>query len=404
MKLDRNRKIGLVLLVLAVFVTTVLIATHKSLSDITGYEKNPAVVLAEPEDGIYHAASPDIFSGWEEGKNEREKIEQFEEMVDKDIAWVSVSNTWFRPNEDLPCLDTQYPDDKGIHFPREDVEEALRAGVVPSIRMFPYDRCIKLDYEPYKLEHFVNGKYDKELRAWAQEAKEIPSPLVVTFGPEVNGFWFPWNLRHNGGLETEEYGDPELYDGHERFRDTYRRIIDIFREEGVQNITWLYHVNCTWPGDAGNPESDVDGYYPGDDYIDWIGVSCYGSQNPENDFWWDMGLTLGNVYQQIENSDVIGEDKPLALMEYGVTEEPRKSEWMQSFFEDVTSDRYPRLKALAWWQSEFCVDYDETEDRGCNTQTDIRVDSSSESLEVYKEYMTRELFIGEPGFVERNQE
>lgn len=401
MKLDRNRKIGFALLVLAVFVTTILIASRQSLSDITGYEENPAVVLAEPGQGIYHAASPNIFIGWEERSNERGAIEQFEEMVGKDVAWVSVSNPWFIPDEELPCTETTYPEDRGIHFPREDVESALRAETIPSIRMLPYDRCIQTDYEPYKLKRFLSGEYDEELREWAREAKEIPAPLLVSFGLEMNGFWFPWNLRHNGGLETEGYGDPELYDGHERFRDTYRRIIDIFREEGVENITWVYHVNCTWPGDEGNPESDPNAYYPGDDYIDWIGISCYGSQNPKNDFWWDMSLTFDNVYQQITESETIGEKKPIALMEYGVTEDPRKSEWMRTFFEDVVNGTYPRLKALAWWNSEFCAEYNEAEERGCRSWTDIRVDSSEESLEVYRDYIHRDLFTGEAVFRSR---
>ncbi|MDZ7725980.1 MAG: glycosyl hydrolase [Candidatus Campbellbacteria bacterium] len=383
------------------FLSVTVSPFEESLEKATGEDANPNAKLVPVEGKIYHAMSPDAFSGWN-NISDPSIISEHEDLVGKGISWISVTNTWFPRGVANECLNGQRNFfDRGIHFPRNDVEKVVRSGNIPSIRMFPYDRCITSDYEKYKLENFIDGKFDEEIRAWAREAKSIPSPLLVTFGVEVNGFWFPWNLRYNGGLEKTEYGDPELYDGHERFRDAYRRIIDIFRDEGVQNVTWFYHVNCIWDSDIGNPEASVDGYYPGDDYIDWIGVSCYGSQNPKNDFWWDMSLTFDNVYQQITESNMISEEKPIALMEYGVTEDERKPEWMEDFFEDIVSGRYPRLKALSWWQSEFCVVYDETEDQGCAQWTDIRVNSSQEALGVYRDYMSHDVFIGEARFEER---
>jgi hypothetical protein len=81
---------------------------------------------------------------------------------------------------------------------------------------------------------------------------------MIEFGTEVNRSWFPWNATWNGGQSTDQYGDPQAPDGAERFRDAYRGIIDLFRAEGVNNVTWVFHVDAT--NSSENSWNDIDGY------------------------------------------------------------------------------------------------------------------------------------------------
>lgn len=375
----------------------------ENLSEFTHLEANPPLVLEPLSDKIYHAMSPNIFTGWEK-KHDTALIEKSIEAGGKGLAWVTISNPWFPTGKKSECVKGQRNFfDKGIRFPMEDVIEVLRAGQIPSIRMLPHDRCLTLDDDFYSMQKFIDGEFDSDLRAWAKDIKKIPSPVLLTFGVEVNGDWFPWNMMHNGGYQKTDYGDPNLYDGHERFRDAYRHIIDLFREEGVENATWFYHVNCIWPSEVNDPKSSVDGYYPGDDYIDWIAISCYGSQDPSNTYWWPMSETFDLAYMAIENSNIIGKDKPVALMEYGVTEDSRKVNWMRTFFQDVEKGRYPRLKAMSWWQSNFCLIYNDHSVGGCSRGTDIRMNSSPEALQVYRDFFAKDMFTGKAVFVPREQ-
>ena len=56
-------------------------------------------------------------------------------------------------------------------------------------------------------------------------------------------------------------------------------------------------------------------YYPGDNYIDWIGVSIYGPQN-EDDEYQEFSEILNDIYPKlIEISD-----KPIAILEFAITE------------------------------------------------------------------------------------
>ena len=62
----------------------------------------------------------------------------------------------------------------------------------------------------YTLQGFIDGKFDIDLKRWAQDAKRVGIPIMVEFGTEVNGGWFPWSGILNGGSKTNGYGDPEL--------------------------------------------------------------------------------------------------------------------------------------------------------------------------------------------------
>lgn len=354
-----------------------------------------------PVEGIYHAGNPN-FGGWS-NEVSGEEVYALEKLVGKNLAWVKFSNPWFRPNEKLNCTEEIFSNDQGIHFPKEQVKILKQIGKVPFIKMLPFNRCIDLDYEPYKLQRFLDGDHDEDIRKWARQAKKSKTELLLSFGSEMNGYWFPWNNKHNGGSSKSQYGDPLLYDGQERFRDTYRHIINIFREEEVDNVTWFFHVNCFWGKEE--PGNDIEGYYPGDEYIDWIGVSCYGSQSPEYPEWWDLELTFDSLYQVIENSEIISADKPIALVEFGVAEHPRKVEWINNAFNDFINDRYSRLKAIGWWHSNFCLDYvydeNEQQEENCRLWSQVNIDSSEEALQTYKNYIQEEIFLEEPYFLRK---
>ena len=58
--------------------------------------------------------------------------------------------------------------------------------------------------------------------------------------------------------------------------NAYRRIVDILRQEGVSNVAYVWQ-SCTSPIDDildGGRENLLN-YYPGDDYVDWFGMSWF---------------------------------------------------------------------------------------------------------------------------------
>jgi len=117
-----------------------------------------------------------------------------------------------------------------------------------------------------------------------------------------------WNL---GRRSTAS--DPNAPDGPERFRDAFRHIVDICKDQCATNITWFFHVNAYNVPEA--QWNTIAQYYPGDSYIDWLGVSIYGPQTSEEPYQ-EFCEILDDVYPQLTAIA----DKPIAVLEFAITE------------------------------------------------------------------------------------
>ncbi len=62
----------------------------------------------------------------------------------------------------------------------------------------------------------------------------------------------------NGAGQADGYGDSTCPDGAERFRDAYRHLVTLFREEGATNVTWFFHADAYRQGDWWNELSHYD--------------------------------------------------------------------------------------------------------------------------------------------------
>ena len=113
----------------------------------------------------------------------------------------------------------------------------LEKGKTPFIRLMFRSVFEQNQEDPkYKMKDILNGRYDAAIIAWANEAKNCSTNLLVEFGTEVNGVWFSWNGYYYGGGTCDEYGDPNYPDGPEIFRDSYRHIIDLCNQQGCDNF------------------------------------------------------------------------------------------------------------------------------------------------------------------------
>lgn len=252
--------------------------------------------LVPADSGIYHSAFPDF--GSTEDVVTTQRIAEFEALADKKIVWAYFSNNWY----------------DRIRFPLSEVRAIDSAGCIPFIRMMPRTDFKAGGPDPnYTMQKIIDGKFDAELTQWAIDARNTHIPLLVEFGAEANGDWFPWNGQYNGAGETTGYGDSSLPDGPERFRDAYRHIIDICRANGAANITWFFHVNAYSEPDAA--WNQLTYYYPGDRYIDWLGVSIYGPQESREPYQ-DFSEILDDVYPLLTQLS----NKPIAIVEFAVTE------------------------------------------------------------------------------------
>lgn len=130
----------------------------------------------------------------------------------------------------------------------------------------------------------LRGDYDDYIRRVARQAASLGSPIMLSLFAEFN--WqgaFAFGKDGMSGINRVDdicgqYGDPAWPDGPERIRDVHRHVIDIFRQEGVKNVTWFMYANSGYmdpKADDYSPWLHPRYFYPGDDYIDWVGQSTY---------------------------------------------------------------------------------------------------------------------------------
>jgi hypothetical protein len=67
--------------------------------------------------------------------------------------------------------------------------------------------------------------------------------------------------------------------------------------------------------------------------------------------------------------------KPLAVLELGVPEGPAKVGWITDTYASINSGKYPRIKAVAWWNKIL---------RSDGTPSRLEIDSSPGSLAAYR--------------------
>lgn len=258
--------------------------------------------IMPPIQGTYFNFFPGIDLNQETLTFGQQTIQDFETTAGQSVAWVTCGSVW----------------ENGIEFPTQAVDLLAENGKTPFMYLEPWSETTSFINEAdpvYNMAAILNGTFDEELKALALAAKTSAVPMVMVFGGEVNGDWFPWNGRWNGAGETTDYGDTNYPDGPERFRDAYRHIIDIFNLEEVNNVTWGFHIDA-----SSSPDVDwnqAKWYYPGDDYIDWIGASVYGAQHNKD----ENPYTFAEIWTATKTQLLqVSTTKPFAIFEMGVGE------------------------------------------------------------------------------------
>ena len=111
---------------------------------------------------------------------------------------------------------------------------------------------------PNAMEELVAGYHDDKIRHLAKLFKYVPGVVYLRIGYEFDGNW-------NQGYENTE-----------EFVAGWRRIVDVLRTEGVENVEYVWHTAAAAVDDiVEKKHEDLADWYPGDDYVDWVGISWF---------------------------------------------------------------------------------------------------------------------------------
>lgn len=235
-----------------------------------------------------------------------------------------------------------FPDEYGI-FRRDVREFNQKVGVDHSIyfmyqgygRQFPAKwtahlkkngAAAQIAFEPKKLEEVQDDEY---LRGWARAAKASGVPIFLRFASEMNGEWTPY------------HGNPELY------KEKWKLVTKVMREE-APNVAMVW---CVFE----MPQNRIDEYFPGDEWVDWVGLNVYSvmyfnnDPNKQGDHR-NPADSVRYVY------DRYAPKHPIMICEYAASHQSSldkvwRSELAQAkigqFYASLPR-LYPRVKAVCW--------------------------------------------------------
>lgn len=121
---------------------------------------------------------------------------------------------------------------------------------------------VEMDPTDVSLDRIANGGYDPYLVAYARAVAKFGKRVVISFGHEMNGYWYSWAYHRSSPAS---------------FVTAWRHIVRVFRQHGATNVTWLWQVNSASP-----KTGPVHDWWPGASYVNWVGVSGYYFLPDEN--------------------------------------------------------------------------------------------------------------------------
>ena len=275
-----------------------------------------------------------------EGTPTLQEIRSFEAMAGKQVAIVM----WYHAFVE------------GFKFPTDVCARLRSAGHFPFIRLEPWSYIGKNDFS-FSLEKMVRGELDQEILQWARGLRDFGSPVLHSFGHEMNVSakerWYPWA------------GDSVLY------RSACTRLADLFRSVGAENVRWVYSVN------EYNPNL-IREFYPGDDLIDYVGIDGFNFGDTQSwSHWRTFEEVFSDAYQTLR---LVAPGKPVILSEFGSAEiGGDKGRWILDAFHSMKYT-FTGVKGFVWFHHL--------------KEADWRVNSTEDSLRSFTRALSDPYFQG----------
>ena len=199
-------------------------------------------------------------------------------------------------------------------FQRWEAAQAVKAGALPLVQLNPRHES---------LARIAAGTFDAQIRRYAAAVRDFHCEIVLSFGHEMNGWWYSWGLP---------WTKPATYIA------AWRHIHDVFAAQHVTNVIWAWDPTHQYHGSAhGKKASFASRWYPGNRYVDWIGIDGYLGR----------GQTFAGIFgPQLKDIREVAKGKQIFLGETGVAGGPSQGWQIADLFGALT--KY-HLTGLVWF-------------------------------------------------------
>jgi hypothetical protein len=185
-----------------------------------------------------------------------------------------------------------------------------------------YGALYYMVWEPYNttVAAIAEGHSNAYITSVAQQIRALNLPVAISFGHEFNGYWYPWGTTRTSAAQ---------------FVAAWQLIHRLFAAAGASNVIWVWNPNII----NAEPQLDLSAYYPGDAYVNWVGITGYFGATGEDTFSGVYGPTM----QEIRGFTT----KPFIISETAVQSGPNAAAAAQSLVSGVAQQ--PDVLGFAWF-------------------------------------------------------
>jgi mannan endo-1,4-beta-mannosidase len=204
-------------------------------------------------------------------------------------------------------------------------------------------KTLVLFWEQYgtTLDRINSGEYDTYISQFATAAKNYGGQVILAPLHEMNGNWDPWDGTVSNNTPAKIIA-------------AWRRIHDKFLS--VANVKFAWDVNnVSVPNTTANA---ITAYYPGDDYVDYVGVDGFNFDNP----WQTWSQVFSNALNTLKQYN-----KPIYIFSTACAPGLQKAQWILDMGAGV---KQYNIAGWLWFN--------------VNKEKDWRINSDSASLSAFQ--------------------
>jgi hypothetical protein len=209
-------------------------------------------------------------------------------------------------------------------FATATLQRIAARGMQPMVTLEPWSRRSvrgQAEQPRYQLKSITAGAYDGQLRAIAKAVAGYRGQVILRYAHEMNGWWYPWSVGCNGNTAAD-------------YIAAWRHVRLVFRGSGAVNAAFLWSPNALTGSGRAAPLGSA---YPGDPYVDLIGMTAYG-HGPS------PSATFDATYARL----VALTRKPILLSETGA-DGAVKATWIAAFGNWLA--RHDRVVGFVWYNT-----------------------------------------------------
>jgi mannan endo-1,4-beta-mannosidase len=189
-------------------------------------------------------------------------------------------------------------------------------------KAWAYGALYYMSWEPYgtTVAAIAAGDSNAYITKFATAVRARGVPVAISFGHEMNGNWYPW-----GTTGTTPAA----------FVAAWRLIHGIFTGVGATNVIWVWNPNDIFP----MPQITLAPYWPGNAYVNWVGITGYFSPGGPQSFATLFEPTMREIRQFTS--------EPFLIAETSVQTGPAEVSSMNSLVRGIT--RHPAVLGFIWF-------------------------------------------------------